>query len=40
MFRAGNEIDSIYKIENEDDSEGIDDDIKEDENENDNTVYE
>ena len=40
MFRAGNEIDSIYKIENEDDGEGIDDDIKEDENENDNTVYE
>ena len=40
MFRAGNEVDSIYKLENEEESEEADHDIQEDSDKNDTTVYE
>ena len=40
IFRAGSEVDNIYKIESEEGSENMDNNIIDDANENDNLVYE
>ena len=40
MFRAGNEVDSIYKLENEEESEETDHDLQEASDKIDTTVYE